>query len=106
MARRARSKSIRAPCPPEVPPHRSASPLARTTSPATRPLHLSRTSTRPSSLWVTASFAPEYNWDDYKGTDVKGKIVLVIVNEPGDDADPKFFQRQEPHLLRSMDLQV
>ena len=35
--------------------------------------------------------APEYNWDDYKGTDVKGKIALIIVNEPGDDADPKFF---------------
>lgn len=27
--------------------------------------------------------APEYNWNDYKGLDVKGKIVLVMVNDPG-----------------------
>jgi Zn-dependent M28 family amino/carboxypeptidase len=34
--------------------------------------------------------APEYNWDDYKGVDVKGKVLLVLVNEPPSD-DPKFF---------------
>lgn len=27
--------------------------------------------------------APEYNWDDYAGLDVKGKIVMVMVNDPG-----------------------
>ena len=27
--------------------------------------------------------APEYNWNDYAGLDVKGKIVLVLVNDPG-----------------------
>jgi Zn-dependent M28 family amino/carboxypeptidase len=27
--------------------------------------------------------APEYNWNDYAGIDVKGKIVLVMVNDPG-----------------------
>jgi Zn-dependent M28 family amino/carboxypeptidase len=27
--------------------------------------------------------APERNWDDIKGTDVKGKILLVEINEPG-----------------------
>ena len=27
--------------------------------------------------------APEYNWNDYAGLDVKGKIVLVMVNDPG-----------------------
>jgi Zn-dependent M28 family amino/carboxypeptidase len=27
--------------------------------------------------------APEYNWDDYAGTDVKGKVVIVMVNDPG-----------------------
>jgi len=26
--------------------------------------------------------APEYNWDDYKGVDVKGKTVLMLVNDP------------------------
>jgi Zn-dependent M28 family amino/carboxypeptidase len=34
--------------------------------------------------------APEYHWNDYKGADVKGKVVLLIVNEPP-SKDPKFF---------------
>ncbi len=33
--------------------------------------------------------APEYNWDDYKGVDVKGKVLLMLVNQPTDD--PKLF---------------
>jgi Zn-dependent M28 family amino/carboxypeptidase len=35
--------------------------------------------------------APEYNWDDYKGMDVKGKVLLMLVNEPPSD-DTKFFK--------------
>jgi Zn-dependent M28 family amino/carboxypeptidase len=35
--------------------------------------------------------APEYDWDDYAGVDVKGKVALVIVNEPPSD-DEKFFK--------------
>ncbi len=35
--------------------------------------------------------APEYDWDDYKGVDVKGKVLLMLVNEPPSD-DPKFFK--------------
>jgi len=27
--------------------------------------------------------APEYNWNDYEGLDVKGKVVIVMVNDPG-----------------------
>ena len=27
--------------------------------------------------------APEYNWNDYAGLDVKGKVVMVLVNDPG-----------------------
>src|SRR5215470_1486444 len=34
--------------------------------------------------------APEYHWNDYAGVDVKGKILLVIVNEPPSD-DERFF---------------
>lgn len=34
--------------------------------------------------------APEYNWDDYAGVDVKGKVVLIVVGDPPSD-DPKFF---------------
>jgi len=35
--------------------------------------------------------APEYDWDDYKGVDVKGKVLLMLVNEPPSD-DPRFFK--------------
>ena len=31
--------------------------------------------------------APEYGWDDYKGADVKGKVVLLMNNDPEDDPD-------------------
>ncbi|MDB5010566.1 MAG: Aminopeptidase [Mucilaginibacter sp.] len=27
--------------------------------------------------------APEYHWNDYAGLDVKGKVVVVLVNDPG-----------------------
>lgn len=37
--------------------------------------------------------APEYNWNDYAGIDVKDKIVLVIVNDPGFGVgDSTFFK--------------
>ncbi len=34
--------------------------------------------------------APEYNWDDYKGVDLKGKTLLMLVGDPPvpDPADP------------------
>ncbi|MDT5262752.1 MAG: hypothetical protein QOC61_1756, partial [Acidobacteriota bacterium] len=34
--------------------------------------------------------APEYGWDDYKGVDVKGKTIVMLVNDPAvpDPADP------------------
>jgi Zn-dependent M28 family amino/carboxypeptidase len=35
--------------------------------------------------------AREYNWDDYKGVDVRGKVLLMLVNEPPSD-DPAFFK--------------
>ncbi|SRR5579859_100631 len=37
--------------------------------------------------------APEYQWNDFKGVDVRGKVVLVIVNEPPSQ-DPKFFNAE------------
>lgn len=33
--------------------------------------------------------APEYDWDDYKGADLKGKILLMMNNDP--DWDTDFF---------------
>ncbi|MBM7071209.1 M28 family peptidase [Shewanella sp. 202IG2-18] len=36
--------------------------------------------------------APEYHWNDYQGLDVKGKTVIVLVNDPG-------FATQNPKLF-------
>jgi Zn-dependent M28 family amino/carboxypeptidase len=36
--------------------------------------------------------APEYKWDDFKGVDVKGKILLVLVNDPpAAPSEPNLF---------------
>jgi Zn-dependent M28 family amino/carboxypeptidase len=42
--------------------------------------------------------APEFNWDDYKGVDLKGKTLLMLVNDPPvpdpnkpTELDPKTF---------------
>src|SRR5882762_369842 len=42
--------------------------------------------------------APEYNWDDYKGLDVKGKTLVMLINDPPvpnpsnpSELDPKTF---------------
>ena len=39
--------------------------------------------------------APEYSWDDFKGVDVKGKVLVVLINDPpvkkGADLDPAVF---------------
>ncbi len=34
--------------------------------------------------------APEFGWDDYKGVDVRGKVVIFFTNEPP-STDSKFF---------------
>lgn len=34
--------------------------------------------------------APEYNWDDFKDVDVKGKVLLIMNNDPN-TGDPDFF---------------
>ncbi|WP_454803440.1 M28 family metallopeptidase [Mucilaginibacter phyllosphaerae] len=36
--------------------------------------------------------APEYGWNDYKNLDVKGKTVIVLVNDPGFKAEKKLFK--------------
>ncbi|HEV7606540.1 MAG TPA: M28 family peptidase [Steroidobacteraceae bacterium] len=33
--------------------------------------------------------APEYQWDDFKGVDVRGKVLVMLNNDP--DWDPKLF---------------
>ena len=34
--------------------------------------------------------APEFQWDDFKGVDIKDKVLVLFTNEPPSD-DPKFF---------------
>jgi Zn-dependent M28 family amino/carboxypeptidase len=37
--------------------------------------------------------APEYNWNDYEGLDMKGKTAIVLVNDPGlGSEDSTFFK--------------
>ncbi|MBV9548290.1 MAG: M28 family peptidase [Alphaproteobacteria bacterium] len=39
--------------------------------------------------------APEYGWNDYAGVDVKGKTVVILINDPGNEdvaPDPAFFK--------------
>ena len=52
----------------------------------------------PSRLLGYGVVAPEYNWDDYKGLDVKGKTLVMLVNDPPvpdaanpAELDPKTF---------------
>ncbi|MFH1755157.1 MAG: PA domain-containing protein, partial [Candidatus Latescibacterota bacterium] len=40
--------------------------------------------------------APEYDYDDYGGIDVEGKIVLVLNNEPGSQTDNDKFRGRAP----------
>ncbi len=42
--------------------------------------------------------APEFGWDDYKGVDVKGKTVLMLVNDPP-VPDPKHPQALDPKVF-------
>ncbi|MEQ8925214.1 MAG: M28 family metallopeptidase, partial [Fulvivirga sp.] len=35
--------------------------------------------------------APEYQWNDYEGIDVKGKTVVVLINDPGFGMEDKSF---------------
>ncbi len=34
--------------------------------------------------------APEFQWNDFKGVDVRGKVLVLFTNEPA-STDPKFF---------------
>jgi len=36
--------------------------------------------------------APEYNWNDYEGVDVKDKVVIILINDPG-------FETNDPNLF-------
>jgi Zn-dependent M28 family amino/carboxypeptidase len=43
--------------------------------------------------------APEYDWDDYKGMDVKGKTLVMLINDPA-VPDPKDPSKLDPAVFR------
>ena len=47
--------------------------------------------------------APEYQWDDYKGIDVKGKAVLILGGDPP-IPDPKDPTRLDPNMFLGPEL--
>ena len=63
--------------------------------------HVADTATIEKSELIFVGYgvvAPEFNWDDYKGVDVKGKTLVMLVNDPpvpdpanSDELDPKTF---------------
>jgi Zn-dependent M28 family amino/carboxypeptidase len=42
--------------------------------------------------------APEYNWDDFKGVDLKGKTMIVLVNDP-QIPDPSDATKLDPKMF-------
>ena len=43
--------------------------------------------------------APEYRWDDFKGVDVRGKTIVVLVNDPP-QTDPKNPGQLDPAVFK------
>jgi Zn-dependent M28 family amino/carboxypeptidase len=43
--------------------------------------------------------APEYGWDDYKGVDLKGKTILMLINDPA-IPDPNDPTRLDPKMFK------
>jgi Zn-dependent M28 family amino/carboxypeptidase len=43
--------------------------------------------------------APEYGWDDYKGLDVRGKTVVMLINDPP-VADPSDSSKLDPNTFK------
>src|SRR5262249_19766178 len=43
--------------------------------------------------------APEYGWDDYKGLDVRGKTLIMLVNDPP-VPDPRDASKLDPAVFK------
>jgi len=43
--------------------------------------------------------APEYHWDDYKGVDVRGKVLVMLINDP-QIPDPNDPTRLDPMMFK------
>lgn len=42
--------------------------------------------------------APEYNWDDYKNVDVRGKVIVMLINDPP-IPDPNDQSKLDPKMF-------
>ena len=43
--------------------------------------------------------APEYHWDDYKGVDLRGKVLVMLINDP-QVPDPKDPAKLDPTMFK------
>ncbi|HUI63595.1 MAG TPA: PA domain-containing protein, partial [Bacteroidota bacterium] len=50
--------------------------------------------------------APEYRYDDYRGIDVRGKIVFVLRHEPGEEDSNSVFMGKAPTEYSNVDTKV
>lgn len=50
--------------------------------------------------------APEYNYDDYEGLEAKGRIVLVMQHEPGEQDASSVFEGRTPTRYSSVDYKM
>ncbi|HEY7119081.1 MAG TPA: M28 family peptidase [Tepidisphaeraceae bacterium] len=44
--------------------------------------------------------APEYGWDDYKGVDVRGKTVVILINDPPVPLDPSDPEKLDDKVFK------
>lgn len=47
--------------------------------------------------------APEYGWDDFKGVDVRGKTVIMLINDPA-IPDPRDPTRLDPAMFKGAEM--
>ncbi len=47
--------------------------------------------------------APEYGWDDYKGMDLKGKTLVMLINDPA-IPDPKDPAQLDPKMFKGKEM--
>jgi Zn-dependent M28 family amino/carboxypeptidase len=63
--------------------------------------HVADTASIADSELVFAGYgveAPEYNWNDFKDVDVKGKTIVVLVNDPA-IPDPADAKKRDPKMF-------
>ncbi len=44
--------------------------------------------------------APEFQWDDFKGVDVRGKVVVMLVNDPPVPDPSTTLAKLDPQVCR------